>query len=247
MSSRLIQHSRQLHQLYREKGFVQSLLHLARAVLAVLYSRQVQYIVLRRLDRPDAAAPSAGVTEEGKTECVVVDTPAMLRTIAPEVPPSFRDSVDALTPRVAQGCVVMFLRRPKKEGGGKEIVGYNISERGVFAALGRRKALSADVVFGHYAEVLPAYRGQHLLKFLSTTRDEYFRQQGVRVQCGVIAPQNRSSLRSVERAGSTIVGTVQRLSLLSGLLVWETPWEEIEKVLGVSDHQDIPSGSQQRC
>lgn len=242
MSSRLIQHSRQLHQLYREKGLVQLLLHLARAVFASLYSRQRQYITLTRLDRPEATPPGNGATEEGETEYLVVDTPERLRMIAPEIPPLFRDSMDTLTQRVAQGCVVVLARRPRKEGTGKEAVGYNLSERGVFSALGRRKVIAAEVVFAHYAEVLPAYRGQQLVKLLSTIRDEYFRQRGVRALCSVIAPQNRSSLRAAERMGWTIVGTVQRLSLFGGLWVWETPWERIENVLRVVDEAERPAG-----
>lgn len=225
MRERLVQKYRRLQLLCQEK-------RLAHALLATLYSRQVQYITLRRLDPPAAAtAVITKAAREMEIECLVVDSPAALAAVAREIPAAFRDSVETLTQRVAQGCVVVLAWRPRQEGSGKEVVGYNISERGVFSALGRRSLISADVVFEHYMEVLPAYRGQRIVNLLSATRDEYFRQRGVRIRCGVISPQNHAALRSSPRKGSTIVGTVQRLSLLRGLFVWETPWEHIERAV----------------
>ena len=244
--SRLVQKSRRIRLLYRERGLAQVLLHLARTGLASLYSRQVQYITLKRLDRPEATISGNGTAEEGETECLVVESPEALQALAQEIPSSFRDSVDALKMRLAQGCVMFLARRPSKDGSGKEVVGYDLSERGIFSALGRGKTLSADVVFGHHIEVLPAYRGERIVNLIAATRNEYFRQQGVRIQCGVISPQNHAALRYSHRRGSKIVGTVQRISFLRGLFVWETPWEKIERALGVLDKQEVPLESQQR-
>lgn len=179
---------------------------------------------------------------EMKTECLVVDSPAALAAVAQEFPASFRDSVETLTQRVAQGCVVVLARRPRTEGRGKKVIGYNISERGVFLALGRRGTLSPEVVFSHYWEVLPACRGQRIANLLAATWDKYFRQRGVTVCCAVIALENVASLRASLRQESKVVGTVQRLSLLRGVLVWETPWPQIERAICWAGQLESSSG-----
>ena len=49
--------------------------------------------------------------------------------------------------------------------------------------------------------------------------------------CGVVAPQNRASLRALRRAGHAVVGSVVRVSLGRGLFVWDTPWQHIVDAL----------------
>jgi hypothetical protein len=205
--------------------------HLVRAVTTSLYSRQRQYITVKRLDVADATDVSTWTAPDRETDCLVLDSPKALRALAPEIPAGFRDSVAELHRRVAHGCVVCVARRPRTDGAGKEVVGYEIAERGVFGALGRRTPLARDVVFSHYAEVLPAYRGQRIHRLLCATRDAYFGRRAGRIVCGVAAPQDRASLQALGRAGHTVVGTVTRITVLRRLVVWQTPVERIERVL----------------
>jgi hypothetical protein len=197
-----------------------------------LYCRQRQYITVKRLDVPDATDGFIWTAADRETECLVLDSPRALRAVAPEIPPVFRDSVAALHRRMAHGCVVCVARRPRKDGAGKEVVGYEIAERGVFWGLGRRTPLARDVVFSHYAEVLPAYRGQRIHRLLCATRDTYFRRRAGRILCGVVPVEDRASLQALGRAGHTVVGTVTRITVLRILVVWQTPIERIERALG---------------
>jgi GNAT superfamily N-acetyltransferase len=201
--------------------------HAARAITSSLFSRQLQYITVKRLDVADAPITAA----DRDIECLVVDSPDALEAVAPEIPATFRDSVDELRKRVAQGCVVCLARRPREDGTGKEVVGYELAERGVFSALGRRNALPAEVIFSHYAEVLPACRGQRIHRRLFATRDAYFRERGGKILCGVVAPKNRASLQALGRAGHVVAGTVERIALFRVLVLCDTPWDRIQDAL----------------
>jgi len=110
--------------------------YVARALATSLYSRERQYITLKRLDTRDRAVASTATPPDRATECLVVDSPEALRAVAAEIPPSFRESVGDLSRRIARGCVVCLARRPRPDGHGQEVVGYEIAERGVFSALG---------------------------------------------------------------------------------------------------------------
>ena len=204
---------------------------LVRAVMTSLCSRQRHYITVKRLDEADATDAFTWTAADRETECLVLDSPKALRALAPEIPAEFRDSVGALHTSLAHGCVVCVARRPRGDGAGKEIVGYEVVERGVFAALGRRTPLARDVVFSHYAEVLPAYRGQHIHRLLCATRDAYFRRRAGRLVCRVVAANDRASLNALGRAGHTVVSTVTRIMVLRVLVVWQTPMDRIERAL----------------
>ena len=198
---------------------------LGRTVTASVFARQRQFITLK----PIGDAPDPPV--DGRTECLIVDSPEALDAIAADICASFRDSVEALRARVARGCVVSVARRPRTDGRGSIVVGYEIAEPGVFSALGRRIPAPKDVIFSHYVEVLPAYRGQRIHRLLFATRDAYFRVRGGRVVCGVCAPQNQASLRALRRDGASIVGTVQRISLLRVFVLSYTPFDRIAQLL----------------
>lgn len=200
---------------------------LARVVATSLYCRQRQYITLKRLNTPDTAP----ARRPPDIDVLIVDSLAKLEAVAAEIPPSFRDSVRELGRRVARGCVLCLARRLRADGTGKEVVGYELAERGVFSALGRRKAVSANVVFSHHCEVLPAWRGQRIHGLLFATRDAYFRRRGGTVVCGVVRPENQASRKALRRDGAEIVGMVERIALLRVLQVWETPFERVEDAL----------------
>ena len=202
---------------------------LGRTVTASVFARQRQYITLKHIRT--GGDPAAPVGQDGSTECVIVDSPDALDAVAADICASFRDSVDALRARVARGCVVCLARRPRTDGRGSVVVGYELSERGIFSALGRRIAVPSDVIFSHYVEVLPAYRGQRIHRLLFATRDAYFRARGGRVVCGVCAPHNQASLRALHRDGAAIVGTVERISVLRIFVLSYTPFDRIAQLL----------------
>jgi GNAT superfamily N-acetyltransferase len=202
---------------------------LARTVATSLYSRQCQHITVQGIDATDRAAFNETPMDR-KVQCVIVDSRDALAAIAQHIPAAFRDSVDELEKRVAQGCVLSLALRPT-DAGGAEIVGYELAERGVFSALGRRLVVPAEIVFSHWAEVRPAYRGQRIHAQLFATRDAYFRRRGGRFVCGVVDRRNHASLQALARAGSVVMGTVSRIALFRGLLVWETSREQIEHTL----------------
>jgi GNAT superfamily N-acetyltransferase len=200
---------------------------LGRTVTTSVFARQRQFITLK----PIGDVPGPPITHDGRTECLMVDSPEALDAIAADICASFRDSVGALRARVARGCVVCVARRPRTDGRGSIVVGYEIAEPGIFSALGRRIAVPKDVIFSHYVEVLPAYRGQRIHRLLFATRDAYFRARGGRVVCGVCAPQNQASLRALHRDGASIVGIVQRISLLRVFVLSYTPFDRIAQLL----------------
>src|SRR5262245_15286512 len=102
MNSRLVQPSHQLPLLYWQNRFSQVLGHFPRALLSSLYSRQLQYITVKRLDGPEAVVAPHPTAQESEAECLMVDSLEALQAVAQEIPTSFRDSVDDLKRRLAQ-------------------------------------------------------------------------------------------------------------------------------------------------
>ena len=199
-----------------------------RALAAALYSRQTQYITVQPIAAD--AAKATLTSADGSIEGLVLDSVEALHALARQYPPAvFRDAFDELGQRIAAGCVVSLARRRSESGAG-EIVGYELAEPGVFSALGRRRAVGKDIVFSHWAEVSPLWRGQRIHALLFATRDAYFAARGGKIVCGVVAPRNRASLQALRRARSAIVGTVKRVAIF-GVVVWETPWDRIEPTL----------------
>ena len=203
-----------------------ALRHAVYQVAASIYCHQRQFITVRRLEGAETSIP-----EDSATIAVMVDSLPAFRALAAEIPRTFRDSLEALEERVAHGCVLCLARRKRADGAGHEVIGYEIAERGVFSALGRRTPAAADVIFSHYAEVLPAHRGRRVHRLLFLTRDAYFRARGARLLCGVVDPDNAASLRALVRAGHVVVGTVERVAIFRWLVVRRTPREAIDRAL----------------
>ncbi len=147
------------------------------------------------------------------------------------MPPSLRDSFEDLEGRLEEGCLVFLATRSPGLESEKNVVGYCICERGVFSALGRKRILAADIMFTHYIEVTPEYRGRGLADMIRHEIEEHCRANGINVRCSVIAPSKIPSLKSSLRAGFKIVGSITHVSAFNGLLVWNTPWKRIEKIL----------------
>jgi hypothetical protein len=221
-------HSSRFRRATTEAGPGRPLRTVARTLAASVYSRQLQYVTVQPIAADAALAKTT--TPDGTVEGLVLDSVDALHALAQQYPAAvFRDAADELGKRIAQGCVVSLARRRTPTGTG-EIVGYELAERGVFSALGRRRAVGKEIVFSHWAEVSPAWRGRRIHALLFATRDAYFAERGGKIVCGVVAPKNRASLQALGRARSVIVGTVARVALF-GVVVWETPWERTEQAL----------------
>lgn len=246
MSRRLVQKYRPLQLLSRERGLAQVLCHLARAVLLSFYHRQAQYILMKAIENRAHVAPANTAEEKMGIECLIVESAEALQAVAREIPTSIRDSADQMKKRLEQGCLVILARRPKSSATGQEVIGYGIYEPGVFSALGRKGKVSSDILFNHYLEVLPEYRGRRVADLMNRIMETYCVAHGFRTRCTVVSIHTPAPLKSSLRAGLTIVGTIARVSVLRGLVVWETPWECIERALGVSGQQEVPLESQQK-
>ena len=204
------------------------LANLARAATTLAFSRQRQYITLKFLDQQ--TPPVTPSSDDGQTECLVVDSVAAFEVIAKDIGGSFRDSAADLRTRLLNGCVLSIARR-RRHDGRLQVVGYEIAERGIFSALGRRMPVADDVIFSHYVEVLPACRGRRIHHLLFSTRDAYFKQRGGRVVCGVCEPQNHASLQALRRDGALIVGVVERIAVLRVFVMSYTPFDRIAHLL----------------
>jgi GNAT superfamily N-acetyltransferase len=224
---------------YRTQGVSTVLRKINRIVVAALYQRDAQHIFVWKIPASGASVPHSEAAEGLDVACMFVESAAAFRAIERELPLSIRDSADQLRQRLAQGCSVIVVRKPSRAG--HEVIGYGINEPGVFSALGRRGQLFPDVLFNHYIEVLPEYRGQRIAHVMRSAMDEYCRMHGFTKRCTVVSPSNEASLRSTGRSGLVRVGMVARVSLLGGLFVWETPLETIRRAVQAVDHQERPT------
>jgi len=111
------------------------------------------------------------------------------------------------------------------------VIGYGVYQQGVFPFLRGTGKVSAGLLYCHYVEVLPEYRGQRIHAVIAKAADAYGRRNGAKQNCATIPAHNRPSILSTLRAGSTVVGKVERVAILKGLLWWETPWEEVAAAL----------------
>jgi hypothetical protein len=194
-------------------------------LLAPIYRREAQHIIMRSEREAAGSDPTPGRAE---IECVVIESLGALEREEKDI--HFAGVFQKLSGRLKEGCVV-FLAYRRGSAGAREMMGYSICQRGVFSALGRRWGISPDILFVHYEEIFPAYRGQRMQQVLSRARGRYCQSQGVKWRCAVISVHNRPSLTASLRNGFVITGIVERRAFLGGLYVWETPWERIEAAL----------------
>ncbi len=218
------QNTQQLLYWYRGGGLSWVTIQLLRKLLGPIYRHEVQYILMKDPDLNfDPSAANAEVRN------CVIETVNGLQQIETELPAII--PLETIRRRLETGCIAVFAYRERAEKEEKEIVGYSICERGVFSSLGRRRSVSSEVLFTHDTVVLPDYRGQRILQCLTAARVEYGQTRGIKRYYSALSPTNRSSYRGFMRDGLRIVGTVERISFLGGLFVWETPWEKIEAIL----------------
>ena len=216
---------------YRGTGLVGILRKSLRTLLRPLYYREAYYILTRRLDEQETRDCTSTEWWDLETDCSIIESVEALHAIQHEIPASFRHSVTDFAVSLERGCVLVIVRRPKADEGGKLVVGYDISERGVCSIQGYERAISPEIAWGRYSEILPEYRGRRLHEMLVSVRFEYWRRNGVKKSGGTIEVHNRPSLLAGLRTGSTIVGTSAQVSVCGGLYTWRTPWEHIEASL----------------
>jgi hypothetical protein len=233
MLKRLAAQSRQLQYLYRGTGITGVIRQVGQKLIAPLYRREAQYILIR--NEPEVGGGDHSNDRAG-IECVVIESPEALECERQDI--HSVDILQKLRDRLEKGCIVFLAYRPRATGAGREMTGYAIGQRGVFSALGRQWGIASDILFAHYEEVFPAYRGQRIQQALSRARGMYCRSHVVKRRCGVISVHNRPSLVATLRNGFVISGMIERRVFLGGLYVWETPRERIEAAL----HEPTGSG-----
>ena len=203
----------------------------AARLLGLIYQRQL--ITIKLLGESNTQRTgSTGV------ECAILASVAGLQELAHEFPSGFRDSVDDLVQMISRGRVVTVARCRRADGAGSQVVGYEISELGVFSALKRRIQFERDVVFSHWAEVAPSFRGRRVHGALFAARDAYYRNLGGLLICGVCRPYNRASLKALLRDGAEVVGIVECIALFGFLRLWHTPATVIRELLAQARQQD---------
>ncbi len=221
----------QLRYFYRGTGVKGVIREIARKLISPIYKREVHYLMVLNIESQEATDFVNQEEDSPGTECMTLESAESLRTVQSEIPSSFRYSVEDLKECLEQGCVVFLARRPRKSGSGKEVVGYSISQQGVFLALRHERRISPDIFFGRYIEILPEYRGQRIRQMITRVVIEYHRSKGVKKYYGTIEIYNRPSILASLRGGETRVGTFERVSVLGGLFKWQTPWERVEEAL----------------
>ncbi len=229
LSQRKRQH---LQYLYRGGRLSAVFAWLVRALLSPLYYREARYVLARKVPERSSLGSASGGEGNVEGECIMVESPEALRAVEGEIPSSLTYSLESLRKHLAQGCVVFLIFCPKETGQERAFIGYGIYQRNVLFVLGREKAVSLNILCSRYHEMLPKYRGQRYSDIMRFARDEYCRKNGVKFLCGTVAPDNRSSVKSVlTRGGYKVIGTAVRVSILRGCFVWETPLEKIEAAL----------------
>jgi ribosomal protein S18 acetylase RimI-like enzyme len=206
---------------------------LLRKLAASVWNREAVFVRGRTIG---IQTPNGEKVHAGPVEFLTLQSPSDIDAIARELPASFRDSPDRLKERLEEGCVVFLARALQKNPRRHEVVGYIIAEKGIFSALGRKRKVAPDVLYGHYIEVLPEYRRMGIANFLNRNMEEYARRNGLRKYYSTVSSKNRVATRILREKSRENLGKVERVSIFRGLYVWETPWEEIEKTLRKLDH-----------
>ncbi|MGH7793869.1 MAG: hypothetical protein ACREQ2_03045 [Candidatus Binatia bacterium] len=200
-----------------------------RRIRRFLIERQKLFIVVRDISPVVFSQP-----ENPTIQCSVFETVDALMTLRGEFSGFSRDSIADLKQRIKQGCVVFVFQKFDPGGQGSRSIAYSISQPGVFSAFGATRKISNDVLFGHYFEILPEYRGRGLKAHLDSLREHYCRLHGLRKICGVVPSHHSVSLKANVKSGFRLAGNVTRIVILKRFVVWQTAWKTIEKVLNAA-------------
>jgi ribosomal protein S18 acetylase RimI-like enzyme len=219
-----------LLELYRKGGLRETALELFRKLAKSVWHREAVFIRGRIIDDQTSAGGNEPIGVS-PVECMTLQFPSDIDAIKHELPASFRDSPGRLKERLQEGCIVILAFTRRKEPHGHEILGYLIAEKGVVSALGRKRKVAPDVLYGHYIEVLPEYRQTGIANVLNRNMEEYARRNGLRKYYSVVSTKNRIAARILRTKSRENLGKVERVTILGGIYMWETPGEEIERIL----------------
>jgi hypothetical protein len=225
--------------LYRRDGLLAFAKTIGSSVMRSICDYQVVEVRGRVIWDHDPA-PSVRVNDgKNATQCVIVESAEDLQCYSSEFRLRFRDSFDSLKRRLEQGCVLILARRGKQNRTGYEVAGYSIMEVGGFSAAGINGKISKDILFVHYTEVAHEYRGQRIAQVITRMRNDYCRERGIKKSCNAHRPDNISSERAFRNFGSRLLCYAVRVSLLRGLIVWQTPWKKIQRAIAKLEHDSI--------
>jgi len=219
-----------LLELYRERGFRKTVAELLRVLITSIWHREVVFIRGRIIEGLTFFGSNEEV-DASTVECRTLQSPLAIEQVKQEIPASFRDSTDSLKKRLEEGCIVILARKQREGTQEHEVLGYLIAEKGVFSALGRKIKVGPDVLYFHYYEVLPAYRRKGIANLLVRAMEDYARSNGLRKYYALVSAKNPVARQILRGKSNEMLGKVERMSILRGLYVRETPWQEIEKTL----------------
>jgi ribosomal protein S18 acetylase RimI-like enzyme len=214
----------------RERGLRRTVVEVLRVLTTSVWHHEMVFVRGRIIEGRTSSESNEEV-DDSAVECTILQAPFALEQVKQEIPASFRDSPDDLKKRLEEGCIVILARQQREGTQRHEVLGYLIAEKGSFSALGRKRKAGPDVLYGHYIEVLPEYRQKGIANLLVRAMEDYARSNGLRRYYALVSPKNPVARKILERHRHEWLGKVERVSILRGLYVWETPWEEIEKTL----------------
>jgi len=222
----------QLKYIYRSSGLRGITAEVLRELISAMYRRNVGHLIMYRVDPHGAGSQAVDDTLPLRIRHVVVESEAALMPFESELSHEIKYSVSQLRTALRTGSVLFLMRRPREDGTGHEVLGYSLHEPGVVVLFGRRYPVSPDILFLHYTEVLPDYRGLHIALHIAEVVAAYSRAAGITRWCSWIGTTNLSALKARERIGWTDVGRIRQIRLLGGLVTRQTSWQEVEDSLG---------------
>jgi GNAT superfamily N-acetyltransferase len=227
---------------YRDSGVFGFAQYIGRVLISSICDYQVQEV--RGRVGKDRDAVLALAADASAINCVLLESGQSIRPFAPEFLQPFRDSVESLQKRLDHGCAVNLARSTEEGGAIQQVVGYSILEFGGLSAAGIKGKISKDILFIHYTEVAPKYRGQGIAQVLAKAIYDYAWNKGNGNTCTAHTPGNLASRRAFRKSGSGVLCYAVRISFLRGLLVWHTPWKKIERAVAALDGHQQPTSDE---
>jgi len=221
----------QLKYFYRSSGLRGVAVEVLRNSIAIIYCRNTAHLRTYRVEPDGPASQVVDAALPLGMHHVVVHDQAGLKPFESELSPSIKYSCGQLRAALRSGSVLFLMRQPLEDGTGQRVLGYSLHERGVVELFGVRYRASADMLFLHYTEVLPAYRGLRIAFHIAEVVAAYSRGAAITRWCTWIGTSNRAALNARKRIGWIVVGQVRQIKILGGLMTLQTSRKEVEDML----------------
>ena len=143
----------------------------------------------------------------------------------------------------------LVLSRRPRDGGGFQVIGLRLCERGVFSIWDDRVHidLPPNYVMTHLNDVHPRYRGQRVSLSGREGLYDYAMKNGIDRTVSIIATHNASSIKASNRSTAMIrarmKGEIRRVRLLGGMINWITPLDTIRALIEAPEDDRDRSGS----